>query len=41
LKNYNPSCPLYIGKQKVTEGTTDQNKLPSVQWHNKNNSPVR
>jgi len=26
LKNCNPSCPLYIGKEKVRLGTTKQNK---------------
>jgi len=36
-----PQLPLYIGKEKVAVGTTRQNKLPSVQWRNKqNNSPV-
>jgi len=41
MKICNPSCPLYIGKKKVTAWTTNQNKLPSVQWRNKqSNSPV-
>jgi len=41
MKNCNPNCPLYIGNEKATAGTTNQNKLPSVQWRNKqNNSPV-
>jgi len=31
MKNCKPSCPLYIGKEKVTVETTKQNKLPSVQ----------
>jgi len=31
MKNCNPNCPLYIGKEKVTAGTTKQNKLPSAQ----------
>jgi len=26
LKNYNSGCPFYIGKEKVTVGTTNQNK---------------
>jgi len=30
-KNYNPSCPLYIGKEKATEGTTKQTKLSNLQ----------
>ena len=41
MKNSKPNCPLYIEKEKVTVETTNQNKLPSVQWRNKqNNSPV-
>jgi len=42
MKKCNPNCLLYIGKEmKVTAETTNQNKLASVQWHNKqNNSPV-
>ena len=41
MKNSKPNCPLYIEKEKVTAETRNQNKLPSLQWRNKqNNSPV-
>ena len=35
MKNCNHNCPLYIGNEKVTAETTNQNKLPSVQLRNK------
>jgi len=31
MKNCNPNFLLYIGKEKVTTETTNQNKLASVQ----------